>query len=319
VTEAALSSAAPFGTDNSHGSFGIEGVPSGPAGYGPGNAGYRMVSEQYFHTMGIPVIAGREFDDRDNAASGGVIIVNQAVAKAFYDGKDLVGHRIRLESGMDNGSRDWLTVIGVVGDVHHNSMTGPMGPETYVPLHQRPSRGYTVTLLLHTAARPQALITPVREALRQIAPDIVPTFATMAERIAKSQTDRRFTMVILSVFAAIALGLAGVGIYGVVSFTVAQRTREMGIRLALGASPDQVRALTQLGAMRTVGIGIGLGVVAALITTRVMQTMLYQVSSADPIAFGGATGLLVLVAWIASRLPAGRVARLDPMITIRSE
>lgn len=220
---------------------------------------------------------------------------------------------------MDNSPEVYLTVIGVVGDVHHNSMTGPMGPETYVPLHQRPSRGYTVTLLLHTAVTPGTLITPVRNALREMAPDMVPTFATMGERIARSQTDRRFTMVILSVFAAIALGLAGVGIYGVVSFTVAQRTREMGIRLALGASPDQVRALTQLGAMRTVGIGIALGVVAALVTTRVMATMLYQVSSADPIAFGGATGLLVLVAWIASRLPAARVARLNPMLTIRAE
>lgn len=319
VETAGLTSALPMGGNNASGSFGIEGVPVGPAGYGPGNGGYRMVSEGYFGSMGIPVLQGRDFDQRDVEGGQPSVIINRSLANKWFSDKDPIGQRITLQSGMDNQGDGWLTVVGVVGDVHHRALTIPPSPETFLPMHQRPTRGYSVAITIKTRVEPHSVEAPVRQVLSSTAPDVVPNFATMRERLSASQTDRQFTTTILSAFALISLLLAGVGIYGVVSYTVAQRTREMGIRLALGALPMQVRGLVQRGAMVQVAMGLLLGFVTALVTTRIMGSLLYEVSGADPVAFGSAAGLLVAVAWIASWFPAWRMARIDPMLTIRSE
>jgi len=319
VEVAGLTSALPMSGNNSSGSFGIEGVPVPPAGYGPGNGGYRMVSEGYFAAMGIPVLQGRDFDQRDVDGAQPTVIVNRALASQWFKDQDPIGRRITLQSGMDNQGEGWLTIVGVVGDVHHRNLTIPAAPETFLPMHQRPSRGYSVALTLRTRVEPRSLETQVRQVLNQTAPDVVPAFATMRERLAASQTDRQFTTTILSAFALISLLLAGVGIYGVVSYTAVQRTREMGIRLALGALPMQVRGLVQRGALTQVAIGLLFGFAAALVTTRIMDSLLYEVNGADPVAFGAAAGLLVAVAWVASWFPAWRMARLDPMLTIRTE
>jgi predicted permease len=319
VEAAGLTSALPLSGNNSSGSFGIEGVPPGPAGYGPGSGGYRMVSEGYFESMGIPVLQGRAFDQRDIDGGTPTVIVNRSLADAWFKDQDPIGRRIALHSGMDNQGDGWLTIVGVVGDVHHRGLTIPPTPETYVPLHQRPTRGYSVALTLRARTAPRSLEAGLRRALAATAPEVVPAFATMEERLAASQTDRQFTTTILSAFALISLLLAGIGIYGVVSYTAVQRTREMGIRLALGALPTQVRGLVQRGAMTQVAAGLLFGFTAALVTTRIMRTLLYEVSTADPVAFGAAAGLLVTVAWIASWFPAWRMARLDPMLTIRAE
>lgn len=319
VELAGLTSALPMGGNNSSGSFGIEGVPVGPAGYGPGNGGYRMVSEGYFASMGIPVLQGRDFDQRDIDGGQPSIIINRALAEKFFKDQDPLGQRITLQSGMDNQGEGWLTVVGVVGDVHHRGLTAPPAPETYLPMHQRPTRGYSVALTIKTRVEPRSLEPQIRQVLGSTAPDVVPSFATMREKLSASQTDRQFTTTILSAFALISLLLAGVGIYGVVSYTAAQRTKEMGIRLALGALPMQVRGLVQRGAMTQVATGLLFGFGAALVTTRIMGSLLYQVSGADPVAFGSAAGLLIAVALIASWFPAWRMARLDPMLTIRSE
>ncbi|HWA58196.1 MAG TPA: ABC transporter permease [Gemmatimonadales bacterium] len=319
VEVAGLTSALPLGGDNSSGSFGIEGVPSGPAGYGPGGAGYRMVSDGYFTAMGIPLLAGRDFDQRDVAGSAPVVIVNQALVHQWFKDKDPIGHRIRLESGMDNQGDGWLTVVGVVGDVRHRALTQPPAPETYVPLRQRPTRSYSVVLTLKTRGDPAQLEPAVRQTLAAVGPDVVPLYATMRERLSASQTDRQFTATILSAFALVALLLAGVGIYGVVSYTAVQRTREMGIRLALGALPAQVRGLIHRGALGQVLLGLGVGLVIAFAATRLMRSLLYEVTTLDPLAFAGSAALLILVAFLASWYPAWRIARLDPMQTIRSE
>jgi len=319
VEVAGLTSALPMGGNNSSGSFGIEGVPVGPAGYGPGGAGYRMVSEGYFSSMGIPVLQGRDFDQRDVDGGPGTVIVNRALANQWFKDQDPIGRRITLQSGMDNQGEGWLTIVGVVGDVHHRNLTTPAAPETFLPMHQRPTRGYSVVLTLRTGVEPRSLETQVRKVLNQTAPDVVPAFATMRERLAASQSDRQFTTTILSAFALISLLLAGVGIYGVVSYTAVQRTREMGIRLALGALPAEVRGLVQRGAMTQVAIGLLFGLGTALGTVRIMDSLLYEVNGADPVSFGAAAGLLVAVAWIATWFPAWRMARLDPMLTIRTE
>lgn len=319
VETAGLTSGIPMGGNNSSGSFGIEGIPPGPAGYGPGNGGYLMVSEDYFASMGIPVVQGRDFDMRDVTGAQQTIIINRSLAEKWFKGKDPLGQRITMQSGMDNYGSDWLTIVGVVGDVHQRALTAPPSPETFLPMHQRPTRGYSVTLTIKARGEPGGLETPVRQVLKAMAPDVVPSFATMRQRLAASQTDRQFTTTILAAFALISLLLAGVGIYGVVSYTAAQRTREMGIRLALGALPIQVRGLVQRGALSQVAAGLLFGFLAALITTRIMSSLLYEVNGVDPIAFGSAAALLVIVALIASWFPAWRMARLDPMLTIRSE
>jgi predicted permease len=319
VKTAGLTSALPVSGNNPSGSFGIEGVPAGPAGYGPGSAGYRMVSDDYFETMGIPIVAGRDFDARDVDGSLATVIVNRTLADTWFKDQDPIGRRIQLQSGMDNQGKNWLTIVGVVGDVRHRSLTVPPTPETYVPLHQRPTRGYSVVIVARSRATPEAVESRIRDVVRQTAPDIVPRYITLAEHLAASQTDRRFTTLILTAFALISLALAGVGIYGVVSYTAAQRTREMGIRLALGAAPGQVRRLVQNGAMAQVGAGLLFGLLAALAATQLMRSLLYEVGTTDPVALGTAAGLLVVVAWLASWLPAWRAARLDPMLTIRTE
>ncbi len=319
VLQAGLTTALPLSGSNPSGSFGIEGVPPGPAGYGPGNAGYRMVSAEYFATLGVPLLRGRDFDARDAAGAPGTVIVNQALVDSWFRDQDPIGRQIRLQSGMDNQGDGWLTIIGVVGNVRHRSLTLAPMPELFVPLHQRPTRGYGGTIVIRGRGDLRGLERTLAEALQTAAPDAVPTFASMEERLARSLTDRRFTMVILSAFALISLLLAGVGIYGVVAYTAAQRTREMGIRLALGAAPVQVRSMVQREALTQVSIGLLAGSIGALLVTRVMQSLLFETGAADPAAFLMAAGLLFAAAWLASYLPAWRAARLDPMLTIRSE
>lgn len=319
VEQAGLTSALPLGGNNSSGSFGIEGVPVGPAGYGPGQGGYRMVSEDYFASMGIPVLQGREFGPQDSPEGPPTVIVNRALAEQWFRNQDPIGRRIRLQSGMDNQGDGWLTIVGVVGDVRHRALTIPPSPETYVPLHQRPTRGYSVALTVRTRGEPASIEPRLRQVLAAAAPDVVPVYATMRERLAASETDRQYTTTILAAFALIALLLAGAGIYGVVSYTALQRTREMGIRLALGALPAQVRALVHRGALSQVLAGLVVGLVCAGGITRLMRSLLYEVTAADPLAFAGTAVLLVVAALLASWYPAGRMARLDPMRTIRSE
>ena len=318
VAEAAMITALPM-TNNPSGSFGIEGVPAGPAGYGPGNGGYRMISDDYFAAMGIPLLKGRDFDQRDVPGGQASIIVNQALVDSWFKDVDPIGRRIQLQSGMDREGENWLTIVGVVGNVRHNGLTRNVTPEYYVPLRQRPSRGYAGYIVVRPHGDPVALVAPIRAAMREIAPDVLPGFVTMEDRLSQTLTDRRFTTVILAAFAIISLLLAAIGIYGVVSYTAAQRAREVGIRLALGASPFEVRNMVQRQALVQVLIGLGIGTLGALAATRGMQSMLYEVGAADPGSFLGAGLVLFAAAWLASFIPAWRAARLDPMLTIRSE
>jgi ABC-type antimicrobial peptide transport system permease subunit len=220
---------------------------------------------------------------------------------------------------MDNQGFGWLTIVGVVGDVRHLSLTLPGPPETYLPMHQRPTRGYSTVLVLRTGVEPTALVNPARAVLQRHAPDVTPEFMTLADRVARSETERRFTTVILSSFALVALLLSAIGIYGVVSYTAAQRTQEMGIRLALGADPGQVRGLVQRRAMAHISIGLALGAIGALVAGNALGSLLYQVGRVDPLSLGGGVLLLALAGWLGSWIPARRVAKLDPLIAIRTE
>jgi putative ABC transport system permease protein len=305
----------PFGGQSYSGGFEIEG-----RGPGEAYASYRVAGGDYFPAMGIPLVRGRLFEPGDDAGAGDVAVINQALAERVWPGEDPVGRRIR---NLANDSwiypDRWITIVGVVGNVRHGGLLAGWPGEVYVHYLQRPARIQEAVVTLRASVPPATLIGPARERIRAVDPDVPAEFATMGARVSGTVADRRFTMLTLGAFALVALLLSAVGIYGVVSHAVARRTREIGIRLALGAEPRAVRALVQRNAMRTAAAGAVLGVLGALLLTRMLRGLLYGVSPTDPLTFGAVVLVLGAVAWLASYLPARRTTRIDPMITMRAE
>jgi predicted permease len=283
-------------------------------------ADYRIVDKGYFEAMGIPVVRGRVFDERDHADVPDVVVINQTLAHRYWPDENPVGKRIRRLANDQHlyGDR-WLTIIGVVGDVRHRGLTAAPQRELYVHNLQRPGRAGSFIATIKSGSSVDALVNRVRARLQALDGDVPAEFSTMTSRMSGSVSDRRFTMVVLGAFGGVALLLAMVGIYGVVSYAVARRTREMGIRLALGAEPGRVRNLVQFGALRVVAIGLAAGVAGAFFVTRIMRSLLFDVSPIDPVTFGGVVLLLLGAAWVASFVPARRSTRIDPMITMRVE
>jgi putative ABC transport system permease protein len=315
VTGAGIINHLPLSGVRMSGQFLIEGRVDEEAG-----ADYRIVDRGYFGAMGIPVVRGRVFDERDHAGVPDVVVINQTLADRYWANENPVGKRIRRLANDQHlyGDR-WLTIIGVVGDVRHRGLTAAPQRELYVHNLQRPGRAGSFIATIKSASTVEALVNTVRARLEMLDGDVPAEFSTMTSRLSGSVSDRRFTMVVLGAFGGVALLLAMVGIYGVVSYAVARRTREMGIRLALGAEPGRVRNLVQLGALRVVAIGMAAGVAGAFFVTRIMQSLLFDVSPTDPVTFGGVVLLLFGAAWVASFVPARRSTRIDPMITMRAE
>lgn len=317
VEEVGVVNHLPLGGVAWNGSFAIEG-----RGEVEGHPDYRVASPGYFEALGIPLLRGRRFEDSDRAGSPHVVLVSRAMAEQYWPGEDPVGKRIgnlANEPMRYRGEGDWLTIIGVVGDVRHSSLTEEPQPALYVNVLQRPARARSVIATIRTSAPAQTLAGAVRARLRGLDSDVPMELATMDARVAESVAERRFVLLVLGIFAAVALLLAAVGIYGVVSYGVERRTREMGIRLALGATPREVLGLVLRGSIFTVAAGIAVGVVCAAALTRILQGMLYDVSPLDPSVFAAVVAVLALVALAASYLPARRATRVDPMIALRAE
>jgi putative ABC transport system permease protein len=306
----------PLGGMSHNGSFEVEGRGESGDVY----PGYRVASSDYFPVMGIPLRRGRLFGPEDHAGVGDVAVINLALAERMWPGEDPIGKRIRnLANDSWKYPDRWITIVGVVGDVRHGGLLEAAAPEIYVHYLQRPNRAQNAVVTLRTSVPPASLVGTARTRIRALDSNVPAEFSTMSARVVESVADRRFSMLVLSVFAAVALVLAAVGIYGVVSYSVARRTREIGIRLALGARPAAVRALVQKGTMMVVLVGAGFGILAALLLTRVMASLLYGVSPVDPVTFGAVTLVLAAVAWMASYIPARRTTRIDPLITMQAE
>jgi putative ABC transport system permease protein len=303
------------GTGNQR-SFLIEGKPEPKL-----NVGDRMVSPDYFRAMGVPLRAGRLIDDRDRENAPRVALVNETFAGIFLAGEDPLGKRVKF--GSAHGPFPWLTIAGVVGDVKHGGLDSETRPEMYIPYLQPLLPTWSVPpmfLVVRGASEPSSLISAVRGVVKDLDRD-QPVYgvATMERLLSISTTPRRFNMTLLAVFAALALTLAGVGVYGVMAYAVTERTREIGIRMALGAQTSDALKLVIRQGMRMTLIGVALGSMGAFALTGLMKSLLFDVRPTDPMTFIVIALLLTVVALLACWIPARRAAKVNPIVALRCE
>jgi predicted permease len=289
------------------------------------NSDLRIVSPGYLVAMRIPLRRGRGFTDQDREGAPPVMIVNERLAREAFPGQDPIGKRIACCDAGPDGLPSWKTVVGVVADVRAQDMSRPADPEFYLPLGQAPHAAWdwiqrSMTVAARRAGDPMRLVPGLREAVRAVDP-AVPLYqiGTMDDRITRSLAQAHFSTALLTAFGAVALLLAAIGVFGVISYGVSQRTQEIGVRVALGADRgDVVRLIVRHGAALA-GAGLLIGLAGALAATRLLATLLYQVSPTDPPTFLLGATVLGVCALAAAALPAARAARLDPAVALRAE
>jgi putative ABC transport system permease protein len=309
VKQAALTSVLPLSGDSDM-DFVIEGRPA-PAPPDANITWYRVVSANYFATVEIPLKRGRFFTDREAEPT---IVVNESMAKRFWPNEDALGRRVRF-----GGEKEpWATIVGIVADVHVRGARGKDVVETYIPYWHFPEGG--INLVLKTAGDPGAMAEPMRRAVKDVDPGIaVSSIATMDQTVAESIGESRFYALLVAIFAGLALVLAAVGIYGVMSYAVAQRTQEIGVRLALGAGGRQIFGLVVGETLKLAAVGLALGLAGAIGLGKAIGGMLFGVPAVDLATLAGTAALLVAVAFLASYVPARRAMRIDPMVALRIE
>lgn len=283
-----------------------------------GSALYCIASEGYFRTMGIPLIRGRMFSDQDDIDSPNVALISQALAEQQWPKQDPIGQTINF--GNMDGNLKPQTIIGIVGDVRAQGLDRPASRVIYMDYRQRGMHANSSpTILMRSAAPPAQIVSAARGVFHDLAPDAPVKFSTFGQEMGGWLADRRFLLLLVGLFAAAALALAAVGIYGVVSFSVARRTQEIGIRVSLGAQSGNVLRLILGEGARMAAFGVAIGIGASLVITRLMSALLFGVSATDPWTFAGVSLLLASVALLASYLPARRAMRVDPIIALRYE
>jgi predicted permease len=269
------------------------------------------VSPEYFETLGIVVVRGRRFTAEDRAGAPHVGVVNRTFAERFFAGEDPIGRRVTVDNHAS-------TIVGVVADVKPFEPDRPAPPQIYWPIRQ--FRRGAAYLVLRIDSGATGLERAVRTRASAVAVGIqVTPFVTLDERLARSLVSPRFTTLLVGTFAAVAVLLAAIGIYGVIAYAVASRTREIGVRVALGATPGHLMAAVVGRGMTLAGAGIAVGLAGALVIGRVLASLLYGLSPADPLTLGGAAALFALVALAACWLPARRASRMSPVLALRTE
>jgi putative ABC transport system permease protein len=312
VAQYGLINAVPLVEQGSWGTFDIEGGEDGEA-----TAAYRIISPGYVDALGARIVEGRDLSDGDRPGALPVALVNRTLAERYFEGSP-IGKRFRTW-GMDMRGAEYVTIVGVVSDVRHRSLLEEPEAEYFLPYAQRPEGAGAMTLVARTPGSPEALFTPVRTLVRDIDADVPVELHTWTRRIGDAVADRRFIMVVLGAFAATALALSAVGIYGVVSYAVARRTREIGIRMALGAHAGTVLWMLLRTIMGAVVAGAVLGLLGALLLGRTLQALLWGVPAGDPLTIAAVLSVLVAIAAIAVIVPARRALHIDPLLAIRAE
>jgi predicted permease len=279
-------------------------------------ADFRVITPDYFRAMRIPLLKGRFFNEQDRANTPYSVIIDESFARRFFPGEEPLGRRID-EDGSRTG-HGFAVIVGVVGGVKHTDVKAEARPTMYVPAEQSPWE--TMTLVVRSPGDPSALAAALRDEVSAVDKDQpLSEIATMEQLFAKAVAPQRFNLMLVGLFAALALTLATVGVYGVIAYSVTQRAQEMGVRLALGASSRDILRLIIGQAMRISLLGVGLGLIAAIGLTRVMTSLLFEVSATDPVVFVGLAILLIGVTLVASYIPARRATKVDPLEALRYE
>ena len=295
----------------------IEGTPPPSAGNEP-LAENRKITPGYFETMGVSLLRGRDFTDKDGPDQPNVCLINESIARTFFSGADPIGKRLKMARA-DEEQHSWFTIIGVAGDVRSYGLEVKPRPQIYTTVEQNTDN--EMTLLVRAETMPAAsLERAIRAEMKSLDPALpLANFRTMESLVANAVARPRFTTFLLSLFAITALLLTAVGLYGVVAYATSQRTREIGIRIALGAGGGNVLALVVRQGMLPAVIGLAIGLAGALTLTRLLANQLYEVKATDPLTFLGVTAVLLLVALAACFLPARRAATTDPMVVLRHQ
>jgi putative ABC transport system permease protein len=317
VRAAALVMNLPLSGASMNRGFGLEGKPD-PRPDENVTVDYQVTSPNYFTAMGVPLIRGRAFTEQDKEGQLRVAIINEVMARKYFAGEDPVGKRIRI--GDANKEDSWLTIVGISGDVRHASVNEPAFPALFTPYMQDRESWPRMSIVLRTDTDPSALSAAVRREILAVDPNQpVSNIQPMTQLMSESITRPRFITLLLGVLAAIALLLAVVGIYGLMSYGVIERTHEIGIRMALGAQRGDVLRMVVGGGLRLILAGLFIGVAGAFALTRLMTGLLFNVSAVDPLTFVGVSVLLTAAALLACYIPARRATRVDPMVALRYE
>jgi putative ABC transport system permease protein len=316
VISASADSWLPFTTMGAATGFQIEGQPQLSSSDQP-VTDVRVVEPDYFHSMAIPLIAGREFNEQEASVPSHVIIISQALATGYFHGESPIGKRITVAMG-GNTEKFPSLIVGVVGDVKHEGLNTIPGPMVYWPHPELPFP--FMTFVVRTTGNPLGLIGSVRQVVKQLDPGLpVSDVATMEQRMSDSVAESRFSTLLLGIFAVVAIVLATVGIYGVTSYAVTARQHEIGIRMAIGAQPDDVERMFMRRGIGLTLAGLGLGLLASFALTKLLAGLLFGVTPHDPLTFVAMAALLLIVAMLACYIPARRATRVDPLVALRYE
>jgi putative ABC transport system permease protein len=298
-------------------------LPKTVDGFGPllqqkeriGSADFGVATDEYFQVLGIALIRGRIFDERDGPDSPHVAVISESLARDRWPNEDPIGHTI--EFGNMDGDLRLLTIVGIVGDVRDYGLDLPPRPTVYVDLFQRPRSAITLTMLSDADTR--LVTSAARGILHDLDPEIPAKFRTFSQVYSASLGSRRFNVILIGFFGIVALLLATAGVFGVMAYSVSRRTREIGVRVALGASSGDVLRMILRQGLRTIFIGVAIGIIGSLALTRTLESLLFGVNATDPLTFAGVTLLLVGTALLACYIPARRATRVDPMVALRHE
>jgi putative ABC transport system permease protein len=317
VVSAGATTAIFIGTLPNSSNFTVEGKPPLPPSEQI-EAPIDFVTPGYFRATGIPLLQGSELTERDDGSNGqSVALINKTFAERFWPGEDPIGKRFKF--GGAQSQAPWLTIVGVVSDMRRTGYDAEVRCETFIPYNLRNFIGF-MTVVVRTNGEPAAMIPAMREIVREIDKDQpISHMMTMDEQLGEMTAQRRLNMVLLGILASIATLLAAVGVYGVMSYSVAQRTHEIGVRVALGARSGQVVGLVLRKGLALTAAGLAFGLAGGFVLTRLMSSLLYHVSATDPIVFAVGPIVMAIVASAASLVPARRATTVDPMVALRYE